>query len=141
MKLVALIVIAIAAGCGRADTTSCDDSLAGVWTSPAGEHWMMLDNGATLEAYPMFDDARRDGDVVIAPRVLDLRRDGQLSGELGRRSMRGDEVCEARAFVRVTACHRDVIELERGEPAEPIAFAPCRWQPATPPRVERWRRD
>ncbi len=140
-RRLSLIVLAIAA-CGRdAGLRTCDDSIAGVW-SHDHERWMMLDNGATLEAYPMFDDATGSGEVVSAPRVIDLKRhDGQLDGAVMRRTMHRGDVCEARAPIHVTACHDHVLELGAGDADSPLGFAPCTWQPPAPPHVERWQRE
>ena len=50
-------LLAVAACDRKPAVTTCDDDLHGVWVSEAhGQRWMMLDNGPTLEAYPLFDD-------------------------------------------------------------------------------------
>src|SRR5690606_29654104 len=99
---------------------SCDDALHGVYVTPAGERWMVLDNGPTLEVYPLFDDSVPDG----APRLIDLRRDAGLAGHVKRRYMRRAEACEARAPVRITACTRDALEIELADVAPPLSFTP-----------------
>jgi hypothetical protein len=95
------MLVVVAACTDRAPITSCDDPIAGVWESPAGARWMVLDHGATLEGFPLVDDSIPDG----APRVIDLGRGrGKLTGDLKRRFMRRAATCEARAPVTVTTC-------------------------------------
>jgi hypothetical protein len=69
-------VLAIAA-CRRDPIASCDDDLRGVYLA-ASERWMVLDHGATLEAYPLFPDvpggATGDAVLEVAPRVIDFER-------------------------------------------------------------------
>jgi hypothetical protein len=146
------IVLALAA-CGRERIDSCDADLGGVWVTPAGARWMMLDNRATLEAYPMAPDAggstaepsarpTAERDIVVAPRVLDLTRGpGNLAGEQHRRYMRRADVCDARSAVHVTGCHDDTIELVTSDLPTPLAFAPCRWPAPAPSHVEHWRHE
>jgi hypothetical protein len=98
---------------------------------------MILDNRATLEVYPLFDDSVPGG----APRVFDLRRGGQLAGDVTRRYLRGGDHCEARAPLRVTACANDELRLVLSDPEPPLQFAPCAWGAPAPSRVERWRRE
>lgn len=128
---------------------TCDDSLRGVWRSEAGQPWMILDRGASLEAYPLFDDSRPAGTggevdpaLVIAPRAIDLARgtDG-LRGEIKRRYMRAADSCVATTPVRITTCANDQLALVLSDPVPPIAFTPCAWGRASASRVERWRRD
>jgi hypothetical protein len=151
-------VLAIAA-CRRDPIASCDDDLRGVYLA-ASERWMVLDHGATLEAYPLFPDAPGGaaGDAVleVAPRVIDFERGpgvdasdpthphdlaSLIEGTLRRRYMRGSELCEARASVHVTRCANDTLELVLVDPAPPIAFAPCTWPGPGPSHVVRWRRE
>lgn len=133
--------------CARAaPITSCDDPLRGVWRAGPGQPWMILDHGARLEAYPLFDDSRPAGEadpaVVIAPRAIDLERSpGGIRGEVKRRYMRGADGCVARTAVRLTACAGAQLELVVSDPVPPIAFAPCTWGRAPASRTERWRRD
>jgi hypothetical protein len=129
-------IVALAACDRRAPIDSCDQNLAGTWTSPSGR-WMVIDNGRTLEIYPLFDDSVPEG----APRLIDLRRDGKLAGELKRRFMRRAAVCEAYAPVRVTACKSDALQLVIGEVTSPLGFEPCTWPQQAPTRVEQWRRQ
>ena len=154
----ALAALVLAACARRAPVTSCDDDLHGMWVAPAGQaepdplhlgpagaRWMMLDNGATLEAYPMFDDAVPPAgtppDLVLAPRVLDLARTPTLTGELKRRVMRRADTCDARAPVQITRCADDTLELVLVDPPLPLTLAPCSYPAPAPARVERWHRD
>jgi hypothetical protein len=74
--------LAIAACHHSAPIESCDDDLRGVYAAGnerderdrRDDRWMILDSGATLEAYPLFPDGAVNGDLVVAPRVLDLAR-------------------------------------------------------------------
>jgi len=74
------VVLVIAACSRREPIASCDDDLQGVYAAE-GERWMVLDHGATLEAYPLFPDGGGPGPagalpagVVVAPRVIDVQR-------------------------------------------------------------------
>jgi hypothetical protein len=135
VKLVA--IVALLSACQRSSPiTSCGDDLHGVYVTPAGQRWMVLDNGATLEAYPLFDDAVPDG----APRVIDVER-ATMTGEVKRRFMQRELACDARAPVHVTACSSAGLELVLADVSAPLAFSPCAWPQAQPARVERWRRD
>jgi len=140
-----VLVLAIAACSQRAPIATCDDDLRGVYRD-GGERWMVLDHGATLEAYPLFPDAvapaGADAGLEIAPRVIDLTRGrGLLAGTLHRRYLRGAESCDARVPVHVTSCTGDLVALVLSDPAPPISFAPCWWPGPGPSRVVRWRRD
>jgi hypothetical protein len=91
LKRAALLALA---ACGRgAPIETCNDSLHGVYAS-GDERWMVLDRGATLEAYPLFPDvagsdaagpgetgpgaagpgAAGPGALVVAPRAIELER-------------------------------------------------------------------
>jgi hypothetical protein len=142
--LAALIVLAACGG--GAPIASCDDDLRGVYAA-GDRRWMVIDRGATLEAYPLFPDG--DGPpelpaLVAAPRVIDLARGGAdgapLTGVLRRRYMRRAERCDAQLPVQVTRCAGDTLEIVLADPAPPISFAPCAWTQPGPSRVERWRR-
>ena len=135
--LAGMLVIAAWACDRRPPVASCDDSLHGVWITPGGQRWMMLDSGGTLEAYPLFDDAVPDG----VPRVIDLARGDKLAGEVKRRHMRRADACLARAPIRVTACRDDELELVLADPPAPLTMTPCAWSMAPASRFERWRRD
>jgi hypothetical protein len=139
--------VLVAACDRRPPVTSCADDLHGVWVAPGDARWMMLDNGPTLEAYPMFPDATPDRlaapELVVAPRVLDLARDsrGTLAGDLKRRYMRRADTCDARVPVHVTACKDDTLELVLADVVAPVTLGPCSWPAPQPSRVERWRRN
>jgi hypothetical protein len=133
----------VLAACGRrAPIASCDDDLRGVYTSGA-ERWMVLDDRGTLEAYPLFPDSDGPPDLVVAPRVIELVRDGraELSGTLRRRYMRRAQRCDAHVPVQVTRCAGDTLELVLADPAPPIELSPCTWPGPGSSRVERWRRE
>lgn len=105
---------------------------------------MVLDdrqgNGKTLEAYPLFDDARSPGE--IAPRVIDLERSKSgLAGTQHRRYMRGADSCDDRVPVQVTACAGDTLDIVRADSVAPLSYAPCTWPSRAPARRERWLRE
>jgi len=133
----ALVVVAIAACESREPITSCSQNLHGVWVTPAGAKWMVLDNGPTLEVFPLFDDLVPEG----APRVIDVTRGPKNEGNLKRRFMRRDIACEARAPVTLTSCSNDSLQFVIGEVSAPLSFEPCSWPQQAPSRVEVWRRD
>jgi len=121
--------------------TSCTDDLTGVWVDGSGGRWMLLDHGATLEGYPMFDDAAGSHDVIGAPRVVDLHRTPTgLDGQVKRRYQHRADTCDARAAVHVTACGDD-LDLTIVEPAAPLELGPCRWPDPAVLRAERWHRE
>ena len=143
-----LVAIAIGSACsGRAAIGSCDDDLRGVYSDGA-ERWMVLDQRATLEAYPLFPDADGPPELVTAPRRIELARAASrapgaaaIAGALRRRYMQRADSCDARVPVEVTRCAGDGLELVLAAPAPPLGFAPCRWPGPGPSRVVRWRRD
>jgi hypothetical protein len=148
-RSIAAVVLALAACSHRAEIASCDDDLRGVYVAD-GERWMVLDNGATLEAYPLFPDGGAPGELVVAPRVIDLARPADpspraanagLVGTLHRRYMRRAERCDAQLPVHVTRCAGDALELVLADPAPPLGFAPCTWPGPGPSRIVRWRRE
>ncbi|HEY1739356.1 MAG TPA: hypothetical protein VGI86_11625 [Acidimicrobiia bacterium] len=133
----------MAAGCaachGRAPIATCDDDLGGTYRDPSGATWMILDDGASLEAYPLFDDFHGGSDAQAAPRAIDVARP-RMDGEVHRRYTRGAQTCNAHAPVRVTACRDDRLELVIADPPPPLTYQPC----ASPPgltHVERWLHD
>ena len=133
----AFVVAAVLVACdGKQPINTCDDNLHGVWTTPSNARWMILDYGATLEAFALFDDAVTDG----APRLIDLSRAERFAGEVKRRYQRGADICTARAPIRVTRCGGRELELVLADPVAPITYAPCTWPQHAPSRVERWRR-
>jgi hypothetical protein len=103
---------------------------------------MIADDRDTLEIYPMFEDVPAAGSgTVVAPRLIDLRRQPTLAGEVHRRFMQGALVCEARAPIHVLRCAGDQLELVLADPAPPIGFAPCAWAGVAPSRRELWTRQ
>jgi hypothetical protein len=140
MRCAAAALLLVACSPHRTPIAGCNDDLGGVWATPSGR-WMMLDNGTTLEAYPMFDDSVPAG----APRVIDLTRNpahpSALGGGLGRRYMRRAEVCTARASVHITQCKGDALQVVLGDVAPPLTFSPCTWGQPLPSHVEAWRRE
>jgi hypothetical protein len=98
---------------------------------------MMLDNGATLEAYPMFDDGVPEG----APRVIDVSRADKLAGSIKRRYMRGPDACEAQAPIRFAKCKDNALQVVLTDVIAPLEYVPCAWSRPAPSRVEWWKRD
>jgi len=136
------LALVVLAACDHHGAASCRDDLQGVYATPAGQRWHLLDNGATLEAFPMFDDATGSADLVTAPRAIDLTRAGdRLDGTISRRFMRRAESCTGRAPFHVTACTAAGLEVVAGDVAAPLALAPCTPAPPLPSRAEHWRRD
>ena len=138
-----VLVLVLVAGCSpRRAVTTCADDLTGAYDDAAGKRWMVLDHGATLEAYPVFDDALQLGDVLAAPRVLDLQRTpGGLTGMATRRFARRADACESHAPVQIRACSSAGLDVSVADPPPPTSLAPCTPAPALPARSERWRRD
>jgi hypothetical protein len=131
----ALLVVACDS---RPAIATCADDLHGVYATPSGR-WMLLDNGKTLEAYPLFDDSVEGG----APRVIDLARGSatnRLAGELKRRFESRAEPCEGRAPVHVTRCAGNALEVVRGDVLGRLWSGVCSWG-SKPSFVETWRRD
>lgn len=140
--------IALATAACRPPLTTCADDLRGVYVAaPVGaggdERWMILDDGAALEAYPLFPDLIPGGPATeVAPRRIQLARaGGELAGKIHRRFLQRATACDATAPIHVTRCAGDTIELVAGDPAPPIGFAPCAWAAAAPSRAMRWRRE
>jgi hypothetical protein len=135
-------LLVVLAACGHPSATTCSDDLRGVYVTPAGQRWHLLDNGLTLEAFPMFDDSKGPADLVTAPRAIDLTRAGdRLDGSISRRFMRRADACTGRAPFHVTACTADGLEVVAGDVAPPLSLAPCTPAPPLPSRAEHWRRD
>jgi hypothetical protein len=131
----------------RTPLRSCDDDLRGVYVD-GDERWMILDDGARLEAYPLFPDGAPPpelGDVVVAPRVIELARatgaPGPLAGTMRRRYMQRAERCDAAEPVHVTRCSGDALELVLTDLSPPLAFSPCTWPRSDVAKVVRWRRE
>ncbi|MCX5747896.1 MAG: hypothetical protein NT062_35980 [Proteobacteria bacterium] len=135
---------------GRPPITTCTSSLAGTWRAPGADPdqpqtWAMIDNGATLEAYPLFVDATASVSALSAPRVIDLRRDASgAGGTVTRRYQRGPTACVAKAPVHLVACHDDTLEVVIADPAEPVFIegdgddTKCLAGSTPPSRRERW---
>jgi hypothetical protein len=137
--------IALVASCSQSPPlASCADSLAGTWHTDAGD-WMLLDRGATIEGYPLFDDSREPGGdaaIVVAPRAIDLQRKrDEVGGEISRRYMRGGDSCISRVPVHVLACSGSTLELVLADTSPPTQFAPCTESSRkNPSRREKWLR-
>ena len=102
---------------------------------------MLLDNGATLEAYPMFDDSHGPTGLVAAPRVIDRARDGtHLAGALSAAHAPRRQLHREAPF-HVIACTAAGLDVVVGDVAPPVAFARCVFPPPPPSRAEHWRRD
>jgi hypothetical protein len=118
-------LLLVLAACGdHRSVASCADDLHGVYVTPAGQRWMMLDHGGSLEAYPMFDD----GSGSAAPRLIDLVRREHLDGAIERRF--GD-ACSGKGPFHVVACKDNALDVVYAEPAS------C--TEALPSRAEHWR--
>jgi hypothetical protein len=102
----ALAIAAIGCAPDRRPVERCRDPLDGIWRAderaPSGElyRFHILDRGAALEIYPIFDDAvPPDGSsklsgIIYAPAVIDLQRNGELlHGTESRRLVRGAQSC------------------------------------------------
>lgn len=148
-RAAALAVGLAAAACGRrAPLTSCDGDLGGVYIA-GDRRWMIVDDGPTLEAYPLFPDADGPPDLVAAPRKIELDRPAarpaapnrELTGALRRRYMRRAQRCDAHLPVHVTRCAGDTLDVVLADPAPPIELSPCTWPGPGPSRLERWRRE
>ena len=121
--------------------TSCADDLTGVWVAPGSQRWMFLDHGSSIEAFPIFADNAGSGDVVGAPRVIDLHRaPAGLEGQIKRRFGRRGDFCDAHAAMQVTACG-DELDVTVSDPPTPLALAPCQWPAPAASRTERWHRE
>jgi len=161
------VVLAIVACSRREPIASCDDDLHGVYVA-GDERWMMIEQGDTLEAYPLFPDGMapdpagtpRGGpaELIVAPRMFDFRtepagssrgasasrppaRQAPVAGTLRRRYMRGAARCDAHVPVHITRCAGDTLELVLAEPSPPIEFSPCTWSRPGPSHLVRWRRE
>lgn len=136
-----LLAASLASAChSRPAIDSCASDLGGVYTV-SGARWMMLDRGATLEAYPLFDDTPAS-ELEIAPRVIDFARSGAtVTGSVRRRYMRGTQLCVAKVTARVTACAGGALDIVLTDPAPPLGWAPCTWPRLESSRRERWIRE
>ena len=137
------LLVLVGAACSRAPITTCHDDLRGVYVSGA-ERWMVLDDGATLEAYPLFPDGGGVPGLEVAPRVIELARtpgEAGIAGTLRRRYMQHAARCDAKVPVHVTRCAGDTLELVLADPSQPTQLAPCTWPRPGASRVERWQRQ
>lgn len=148
MTRAAVLAGILVAACNRrTPLASCDDDLRGVYVA-GPERWMVLDNGGTLEAYPLFPDVDGPPDLEIHPRRIDLTRapaasaaSATLAGTVHRRYLRRADICEAQVPVHVTRCAGDTLELTLTDPVPPLGFSPCTWPGPAPSRRVRWRRE
>lgn len=139
----ALVISGVLAACSRAPIATCGDDLRGIYASGV-ERWMVLDDGATLEAYPLFADGGGDPTLEVAPRVIELARTPAvpaITGTLRRRYMQQATRCDARVAVHVTRCTETTLELVLADPSPPTSFAPCTWPRPAASRVTRWQRE
>ena len=95
---------------------------------------MVLDNGQTVEAYPLFDDG-------IPPRVIDLRRGEHFTGDVKRRYMQGSAECIAHAPIRIAKCKANTLNVVISDVSPPLAYSPCQWPKPNDSRLERWQRE
>jgi hypothetical protein len=135
-RLAAVAVLLVACD-RRPPVTSCDDDLRGVWVTDGGARWSLLDHGATVEAFPVFDDAVPGG----APRVIDLERKDKLAGFVKRRYMQGPAECVAQAPIRIAKCKESTLQVVVADPQPPLSFTPCTWGTPAESRLEHWRRE
>jgi hypothetical protein len=121
VKLV--IAVAVIAGCDRrAPIATCKQNLSGTYLAD-GKRWMLEDHGDTLEAWPLFPDIPANGELEIAPRVIDfVRNDEGVSGNVRRRYMRGREQCNAKIPARITVCADDALDVVLADPVPPLQF-------------------
>jgi hypothetical protein len=141
-----ILVLVLVLGCSRrTPIESCSDDLSGAWRDASDRRWSILDDGKTLEVFPIFTDGdpAAPADVVAAPRVMDVSRTpgGMLAGTVHRRYTRRANTCDAHAPIHVTTCNGDGLELVLADPAPPQAFGPCSWAATPPSRVEHWHRE
>ncbi len=138
--MIRFAVIALAcAGCDRRATIeSCEQDLTGEYEAD-GRHWMVIDQGARLEVFPLFADVP-PAEIEVAPRMIEFRRspDGTLRGDTKRRYMKGSASCVTKLPARIARCAANTLEVVHAETTSPLAFSPCQFGQADPARVERW---
>lgn len=141
-------LVVLTSACSRREPIeSCEQSLAGTWRNLDGdaERWMIFEQPAELEIYPLFPDGRPPGatpELETGPRVIDLRRaPSGITGQVKRRYMRRGIECIAKAPVHVTGCAADTLELVVSDPAVPVGFEPCSFARPGSSRRERWQRE
>ena len=93
-----LAVFVFAIACAHPKT--CDD-LTGMWSDPSGRSWMVLDHGAAIEAFPIFDDAIDSA----APRVIDLHRGAILRLQFQRLKKLSPRVRPAAGMHHLRSAH------------------------------------
>jgi hypothetical protein len=129
------------AACGRPAITSCEQDIGGVYVFE-GARWILVDRGATLEAFPLFPDVPVVAETEVAPRVIDLdRTPAGVAGHVKRRYMRGAKACIGKAPARVTACRSESIDIVLSDPVPPLEVAPCTFPRHDGNRRERWLRE
>lgn len=148
MKKAALLLIA---ACRPAPPAldSCADEIGGVWrvddatfaTTPSGEprRYHIVELGARVEIYPMFDDSvLAAGDrkettadaVIVAPAQFELTRSGDvLIGAQTRRFARGPASCVLHTPARITSCQGRTARLELTPIDPPADWARCTTSP------------
>lgn len=95
---------------------------------------MLLDNGPTVEAFPLFDDG-------IPPRVIDVRRGERFLGEVKRRYMQGQAECIGRAPIRIAKCKTNTLQIVVGDVSPPLSFSPCQSSKPNESQLEHWQRE
>ena len=136
--LTTFAIALLALGCHREPAIqSCRDPIGGQWqVSDVGPHhgesWALLDRGATLEMYPLFNMTSTtavadDAPIFVAQPMINATRSSDQSLEelIGRGSLRitqGGTVCVRRQYVAIEGCRDDVIHV-----AMPV------WQPPSNP--------
>lgn len=129
------------AACGRPAITSCEQDIGGIYLHE-GARWILVDRGATLEAFPLFPDVPAVADTEVAPRVIDLdRTTAGVAGHVKRRYMRGAKACTGKVPVRVTECRTESIDIVLGDPVPPLEVEPCTFPRHDRTRRERWLRE
>ena len=147
-------VVLVIAACSRRDPiASCDEDLRGVYAD-GDERWMVLDNGETLEAYPLFPDGAgptptgsaraasaagivsaapgepslgQPADVVVAPRVIDWKRGAAPPGSTASDLQHGAArpVAAGTAAIAGTLRRRYMRRAERCEAHVPVHVTSC----------------
>lgn len=134
----------VGAACGSsspaASPPDCAAPLTGVWQPEGSPHrWAVLERGAALEAYPIFDDTAGAGDAVVSPRrVIAVRGKTAFLGRVERWVMREARSCSLRAPVRIE-CRPGGLRFELPELLPPSDFVTCQ-SPPSAASPQRWRR-
>jgi hypothetical protein len=135
-----LLLLALIGCDRRAPIATCDQDLSGEYV--AGDRtWMIVDRGEQLDIYPLFRDVPSSSSPLeVAPRTIELFREGVPRGHTQRRYMQGANICIAKVPATIARCADDVLEVVHAETAPPLGFTPCQWGRTDPARVERWTR-